>query len=170
MKTWYLYRKLPESDGSVLSGIGPSTDQNQLHQAKQYENYRLVPSGFSYLATLFGPLWLIVRAPLIGIIAIAIISTVAALVGWLAKEYGYDINNFGIIAMMVTIMHLLFGFNGFQLEEFSLKQRNYQLYDVIIARNLISAELRASQLQSEIEQKSTRSTKPINAPRSGEMW
>lgn len=112
--------------------------------SRKAERAIFVRDGFSCLAVIFGPLWLLAHRMILVLIAYLVVVVAANIAA--AEQLGDDAAFF--VSMLLT---LWFGFEATALRRWSLARRGWRLVDVVEARRLIDAERRYYESRDEPE-------------------
>ena len=102
---------------------------------RKAERAVFVRDGFSCLATLFGPLWLLAHRMVLVLIAYLVVMGAANVAA--ADQLGED-----ALFYVSALLTLWFGFEATALRRWSLARRGWRLVAVVEARRRIDAERR----------------------------
>jgi len=95
--------------------------------------------GFSWSAALWAPIWLVSRRLWIELLAYMLI--VAAIV-WGAELLELDKLEAGVVTLAVSALHLVIGYEAYQLERWGLERRGYATAGIVVGRNETDCERR----------------------------
>lgn len=100
------------------------------------EALRFVREGFSWMAFLFAPLWMIVRGLWLALL-VYIVGIVA--LGLLARALGLSDE---IRTVLFLAVHVLIGFEADQIERWTLRRRGWTMIGSITGENALDCERR----------------------------
>ncbi|WMS44180.1 DUF2628 domain-containing protein [Acuticoccus sp. MNP-M23] len=110
-------------------------EHDRFREHRKAERALFVRDGFSWRASLFGPLWLLAKGHLV--LAVAYLVVAAGLVAATITLLGED-----AVTPVTLVASLWFGFEAEGLRRWALSRRGWHMNDVVEGRRLPEAERR----------------------------